>query len=99
MSLLKEQGISAVSKPTLFPPLAPGWRGWPLGSFGLARELHRDVPGAGGGKTSGFSINLVQKLRQLGLDRVVARGASKAWQVGAQEPPDPGPAAPRQGTG
>ncbi|XP_016285033.2 trafficking kinesin-binding protein 1, partial [Monodelphis domestica] len=99
MSLLKEQGISAVSKPTLFLPLAPGWRGWPLGSFGLARELHRDVPGAGGGKTSGFSINLVQKLRQLGLDRVVARGASKAWQVGAQEPPDPGPAAPRQGTG
>ncbi|XP_068923812.1 huntingtin-associated protein 1 isoform X1 [Petaurus breviceps papuanus] len=106
LSLLKEQGISAITQPTLFPSLVPGWRGWPLGSFGLARERHQDGWGTsrwggtwvGQERTNGFSINLVQKLRQLGLDCVVARGASKIWQVGAREPPDPGPA-PRQGTG
>ncbi|XP_074080038.1 huntingtin-associated protein 1 isoform X2 [Macrotis lagotis] len=106
LSLLKEQGISAITKPTLSPPLIPGWRGWPMGSFGLARELLQDGSGAsrrsggwdGRKRINGFSINLIQKLQQLGLDRVVARGASKGWQVGAQEPPDPGPA-PRQGTG
>ncbi|XP_072502542.1 huntingtin-associated protein 1 isoform X2 [Notamacropus eugenii] len=106
LSLLKEQGISAITEPTLFPSLVPRWRGWPLGSFGLARERHQDGWGisrwggrwVGQERTNGFSVNLVQKLRQLGLDCVVARGASKGWQVGAQEPPDPGPA-PRQGTG
>ncbi|XP_036611506.1 huntingtin-associated protein 1, partial [Trichosurus vulpecula] len=106
LSLLKEQGISAITEPTLFPSLVPGWRGWPLGSFGLARERHQDGWGisrwggrrVGQERTNGFSVNLVQKLRQLGLDCVVARGASKGWHVGAREPPDPGPA-PRQGTG
>ncbi|KAM9005621.1 huntingtin-associated protein 1 isoform 1-T1 [Sarcophilus harrisii] len=89
LCLLKKDGISALPE-SPFTPLHPDRRRWPLGSFALSRELPQNGWGAsrwgqgwvGQETTNGFSINLVQKLRQLGLDCVVARGASKRWKVG-----------------
>ncbi|XP_038610182.1 huntingtin-associated protein 1, partial [Tachyglossus aculeatus] len=89
LPILTQRGISAATPPD---PPAPAWTVRPTGSFGLAQALLRDVrdTGEGHGDPRGFSLNLVRKLRQLGLDRVVARGTG-VGQGETPEPPGTGP--------
>ncbi|XP_030626669.1 trafficking kinesin-binding protein 1 [Chanos chanos] len=70
LRLLKEQGISASTQPNTQPNLRSTSVSAPMeqkNSGGAGEELQRNI----------FSFNLVEKLRSLGLNRVVARGFVK----------------------
>ncbi|KAJ7313612.1 hypothetical protein JRQ81_005154 [Phrynocephalus forsythii] len=90
VSLLRRRGISALGNAEAagaldwFPGRSrpPGWPSPPLASWWCPRwgglstwphPLPQRKP-EGGSQNSIFSLNLVEKLQQLGLDKVVARG-------------------------
>ncbi|XP_075767388.1 huntingtin-associated protein 1 isoform X3 [Pelodiscus sinensis] len=95
--------LRAPESPSWLPPWREQWdslRGRSLG--GSARPFLRD-PGLQDGGAAGsrdtssiFSLNLVAKLKRLGLDTVVARGEAPFRGAGEDPPPAGRPAPPAQ---
>ncbi|KAM6399242.1 huntingtin-associated protein 1 [Rhynochetos jubatus] len=69
--LLLVQGISASGMGSWGAPLLPSQDPWHAGTQPLPAGEWQDRPPP---RSSIFSLNLVEKLRRLGLDKVVARG-------------------------